>query len=153
MISLACKIVCVTCWQPLDRVLLVEWPRGNREKEGQGSAAESYVEGELDILEDVTDGEGEKLGQGQSINSVRPGKQSNIHPKRREEPWQGARRASDLQSPAGELGLDSTLASIAIRGVYNLAVDNISQLVKDLFRHGCIRRTMARDSSGRGTRM
>jgi hypothetical protein len=61
-------------------VFLVEWPRGNCEEEGQGSAAQPYVDGELDILEDVTDNEGEKLEQGQSISWVRPGEKNEHTP-------------------------------------------------------------------------
>ena len=54
-------------------MFLVEWPRGNCEEEGQGSAAQPYVDGELDILEDVTDNEGEKLEHAQLALGHQPG--------------------------------------------------------------------------------
>lgn len=48
-------------WKPLDGILVVKWPRGNNREERERGAAKSNVDGELDVLEEVPDEEGDDL--------------------------------------------------------------------------------------------
>lgn len=60
----SCLLSCTltTCgWQPLNWVLLEEWPRWDDNDEGESGAGKSDVEGELDVLGDEADKEGESL--------------------------------------------------------------------------------------------
>lgn len=47
--------------KPSDRTLIVERPRGNDREEGEGGAAKSDVDSELDVLQEVPDEEGNDL--------------------------------------------------------------------------------------------
>lgn len=48
-------------WKPLDRILVVERPRGNNREKSECGAAESDVDSELDVLQEVSDDEGDDL--------------------------------------------------------------------------------------------
>lgn len=48
-------------WKPFDRILVVKGPRGDDRKEGERSTAKSNVDGQLDVLQEVSDEEGDDL--------------------------------------------------------------------------------------------
>lgn len=48
-------------WKPFDRVLVEEGPGRHDDHEGQGGASEAYEHGELDVLQEVSDEEGDAL--------------------------------------------------------------------------------------------
>lgn len=50
-----------TDWKPCDRVLVVKRPRRDNREERERGAAESNVDGELDVLQEVSDEEGDDL--------------------------------------------------------------------------------------------
>lgn len=43
------------CWQPLNWVLLEEWPWWDDDEEGESGAGKTDIEGELDVLRDEAD--------------------------------------------------------------------------------------------------
>jgi hypothetical protein len=48
-------------WKPFDRILVVERPRGNDGEECECGAAKSDVDSKLDVLQEVSDEEGDGL--------------------------------------------------------------------------------------------
>lgn len=48
-------------WKPFDRILVVKGPRGDDGEESERGPAKSNVDGELDVLQEVSDEEGDDL--------------------------------------------------------------------------------------------
>lgn len=60
----SCLLSCTLttrCWQPLDGVLFEKWPRWDDDEEGESGAGKTDVEGELNVLGDEADEEGNSL--------------------------------------------------------------------------------------------
>lgn len=95
-----------THWKPSNRVFLEEGPGGDDDQECESGAAEGNIDGKLDILEDVTDNEGDELS---NTNVRKPVLRApwgmlngnwDIHRQHSAELWRASQPASGPQSPS-----------------------------------------------------